>query len=133
MYQKLNVLLKETIGSILEKYSNYSGIRTKIARILIGANSQPSILKWLDDKTNTLNFGISPLSKIAQSAKYKVLITIVPDEDTEITQLCQNKNIEFATKLKQLIIEYLEDSTPSSKAQIDKLVSKYDEIFAEIK
>ncbi len=131
MSHDINLLLKEIINKIIEKYSNFTGIKSKIARILMGTNNQPAFLKWINDETNSINFGIKPLSRIAESAGYKVLITFVDKQDTELTKICQDQNIKFVGMLQEAVEDYLSNNhtqTNTTKSS-EQIVAEYDNIF----
>lgn len=134
MSQNINLLLKETVNRIIEKYSNFTGIKSKVARILMGTNNQPAFLKWINDNDNTINFGIKPLSRIGESLGYKVIVTFVEKDDNKMTQLSEEYNLKFINHLESAVNNYLENIETNTKSikTTDKIVSEYEDLFSSI-
>lgn len=136
--REINELLRDAVMDVIEEYSGITGIRTKIARMMIGTNSQSLLHSWLNNTNNT-NLGFKPISRIAESFGYDVKVVFVNRDDKEVMEGIDELNKSFVNFMKEVLSnrlqKYRDESYNKSKNENDKniisKIEKIEELFME--
>lgn len=122
-----NVHLRNAVNQLISD----GWAKTNIGKTLLGDNSQGHVNHWLKQDGERVNdFGIKPLTTIADQVKYDVHVVFVPkDTPKEIIDVFDKYNIEFVEKLKTAISKYLSNEisapkfiTRNNKSKIDMVI-----------
>ena len=125
-----NDLLRRIVCQLVSKGWN----KTLIGKALLGDNGQAHVNNWLKtDGDKVSDFGLKPLSNIAEQIGYEVHVVFLPKSDTtsEILEQIDNANETFADILKTKIDNYL-----NNKVVVPKFIKnnrgKIDQVLDEI-
>ena len=111
--KEVNVYLRSAVNDLIAK----GWPKTNVGKTLLGDNGQGHVNHWLkqeDGKTN--DFGIKPLTNIANQIGYEVHITFLPKTGKEklIEELDAN-TFEFIHELTDAIDKYLSNAVTTPK------------------
>lgn len=109
-------------------------LKTQIGKTLLGDNGQGHVNHWLKvDGLKTNDFGIKPLSTIANQIKHEVHVVFLPKNTPEniINQL-NEYNKEFIQKLYTAIDDYLRKDKSSDIKLTKKSKNKTDEVLDDL-
>lgn len=106
---------KETnaaLRSMVNKLIDQGWSKTKIARALLGDSGQGHVNHWLADNDGRVNdFGIKPLTTIANQLKYDVHLVFTPKSDdpkiNEIKDQLNEYNTIFINSLSDALVQFL--------------------------
>jgi hypothetical protein len=115
--EEVNAMLKETVSSLVE--NGWS--KTRIAKIMLGANGQAQIVKLLECDDNQTALGLKPLTKIAKLMNYNLYLSFIDDNNDQLIKNIDHQNIQFFTKLKEQIELYL-DKHELQQLQLTKTI-----------
>lgn len=109
-------------------------IKTQIGKTLLGDNGQGHVNHWLKvDGLKTNDFGIKPLSTIANQVKHDCHVVILPREtDPAIIEQLNQYNTEFIQTLYNAIDEYLRKGKSSDIKLVRKTKNKTDEVLDDL-
>jgi hypothetical protein len=117
--EEVNAMLKETVSSLVE--NGWS--KTRIAKIMLGANGQAQIVKLLECDDNQTALGLKPLTKIAKLMNYNLYLSFIDDNNDQLIKNIDHQNIQFFTKLKEQIELYL-DKHELQQLQLTKTIGR---------
>lgn len=129
-HEQLNQLLRQAVNSVFQKFSAIHGIKTRIANILVGSTRMIAFTKWFNNQSN---FGVKPLSRIAEAIGKELLLVMIDPNDPLKNEII-SRNIESANLLRELLAQRLENWEVERKisASVEKIKSKIDELFVNI-
>ncbi len=123
-----------TLRGMVLKLINVGWVKTTIGRILLGANGQTHMNHWLNlnQDGKTTDFGIKPLSRIADLIDYEVHVVFInrSKHQSEI-EIMNNLNIEFANELENSCTNALSNNIPKTSS-IKNSRSPVDNILDEL-
>ena len=125
-----NDLLRRIVCQLVSKGWN----KTLIGKALLGDNGQAHVNNWLKtDGDKVSDFGLKPLSNIAEQIGYEVHVVFLPKTDptSEILDQINNANETFADILKTKIDNYLDNKVVVPKF-IKNNRGKIDQVLDEI-
>lgn len=124
---EINGLLRAMVNKLIQM----GWVKTMIGRIILGTNGQAHMNHWFKEDDGKANdFGIKPLDRIASLNDHSAQIVFVHDNDVEFMEILEKRNVQFASDLEQLILNYLNKNieTPKiargGKSKIDCLLDE---------
>ena len=111
--KEVNVYLRSAVNDLIAK----GWPKTNVGKTLLGDNGQGHVNHWLkqeDGKTN--DFGIKPLTNIANQIGYDVHITFLPKTGKEkLIEELDNNTFELIHELTNAINKYLSNAVTTPK------------------
>lgn len=126
--KEANALLRSAVNELIAN----GWIKTSIGKTLLGDNGQGHVNHWLKTDGERVNdFGIKPLTNIADQINYDLHVVFLPRENVDdIVNELNKYNYDFIIKLKTAIERYLSKqiSVPkfvrNNKSKIDQVLDK---------
>lgn len=131
--EMVNSMLRNMVTNLCEA----GWAKTVVGKLLLGSNGQAHLNQWMktENVEQPKNFGIKPITKIANLIGYEPHIVFLPsdqDEDHarshEAEQYIDNINRHFVEELKQSMINCMQNSmegvnmTASNKTPLDQVL-----------
>jgi len=132
--KEINDLLRNIIRDAIVENSTIQGIKHKIIRALVGQQGVAAMNKWLNNQGDKIyDFGVKPLSRIAESCGYKLHLVFVRENDTNNIENINALNYKYAEHLSQLIDEFVSspDLIPERKEYSTTVNKVVNEILRE--
>jgi len=106
--------VNEMLRTMINDKINQGWQKTKIGKVLLGANGQAHLNHFLkvEDDGSIHNIGIKPLQKIATTIDYDVMVTFVPKGNTGAVNYIKDCNSYFINELSKALYDYLSGDTP---------------------
>lgn len=109
----VNIYLRSAVNNLISK----GWPKTNVGKTLLGDNGQGHVNHWLKQENGKTNdFGIKPLTNIANQIGYDVHIVFLPQNGKEkLIEELDTNTLEFINELSNAIDNYLSNAVTAPK------------------